>query len=76
MIQGNGFLKCQNIDISPEKIFVDRNTLEVYLIYLPIKTVESEYDRSTFENDLRMRLIEAVKFNHDVKWAGHKKDFI
>lgn len=60
MIQGNGFLKCQNIDISPEKIFVDRNTLEVYLIYLPIKTVESEYDRSTFENDLRMRLIKLL----------------
>ncbi len=60
MIRGNGFLKCQNIDISPEKIFVDRNTLEVYLIYLPIKTVESEYDRSTFENDLRMRLIKLL----------------
>lgn len=56
-IGGNGFLKCQNIDARPEKIFVDRNTLEVYLIYLPIKIVENGYDRNLFENELRTRLI-------------------
>lgn len=28
-IRNNGFLSCQNIDISWDKIFVDRNTLKV-----------------------------------------------
>ena len=60
MIKGNGFLKCENIDVNPEKIFIDRNTLEVYLIYLPIKTMENEYDRNAFENELRTQLIKLL----------------
>lgn len=59
-IKGNGFLKCENLDARPEKIFVDRNTLEVYLIYLPIKTEERENDRNAFENELRMQLIKLL----------------
>lgn len=59
-IQTNGFLKCENIDIGQEKFFVDRDTLEVYLIYLPVKILEAEYDRNAFENRLRTQLIKLL----------------
>ena len=53
------FLKCENIDISLDKIFVDRNTLKVRLVYLPV-SVKGFNTYMTFENELRARLVKAV----------------
>ena len=36
-IRNNGFLVCQNLDLTFDRIFVDPNTLSVSLIYLPLK---------------------------------------
>lgn len=59
-VKNNGFLSCQNINISFDKIYVDTNTKKVYLVYLPIK--EKLYcDYLTFEKELRKKLAEAVK---------------
>lgn len=58
-VRNNGFLSCQNIDLSWDKIYVDESTLNVKLIYLPlnIKVFDSY---STFENELRSGLVKLI----------------
>ena len=58
-VNQNGFLSCQNIDISFEKIFVDSSTYKVALIYLPISK-RFHSDESTFENELRANLVKRI----------------
>ncbi|GKU27249.1 hypothetical protein CFOLD11_40760 [Clostridium folliculivorans] len=58
-VKNNGFLSCQNIDISFDKIFIDANTLKVNLVYIPVsKKVFNDY--STFENELRTNLVKLI----------------
>lgn len=57
-IKNNGFMSCQNLDLSLNKIFVDLKTLSVSLVYLPINT--PPIDMGTFENDLRTQLIKII----------------
>lgn len=57
-IKNNGFLLCQNLDLSLDKIFVDQNTMSVCLIYLPINV--PPIDMATFENELRTQLIKLI----------------
>lgn len=58
-VKNNGFLTCQNIDISFDKIFIDVNTLKVSLVYIPVNTrVFNNYDE--FENELRTSLIKLI----------------
>lgn len=58
-VRNNGFLSCQNIDLSWDKIYVDEGTLKVRLIYLPlnIKVFDSY---ATFENELRSGLVKLI----------------
>lgn len=58
-VKHNGFLSCQNIDISFEHIFVDPATFKVQLIYLPISK-HFYSDNSDFENELRTGLIKLI----------------
>lgn len=59
-VKNNGFLNLRNIDLSWEQIFVDVNTLQVKLVYLPINVKMFEnYDG--FEKTLRSNLLEVVK---------------
>lgn len=66
-VRNNGFLLCQNIDLSWDKIFVDANTLKVQFIYLPINLkIFDNY--AEFENELRssmIKLINKVVINPD-----------
>lgn len=57
-IKNNGFLLCQNLDLSLDKIFVDKNTMSVKLIYLPVNI--PNVDIGTFENELRTQLIKLI----------------
>lgn len=58
-VKHNGFLSCQNIDISFEHIFVEPTTHKVHLVYLP--TSERLFsDTASFENELRTSLIKLV----------------
>lgn len=58
-VKHNGFLSCQNIDISFDKIFIDPATYKVSLIYVP--TSERLYDdSSTFENEVRTGLVKII----------------
>lgn len=58
-IKENGFLSCQNIDISINRIYIDPNTYKVKLIYLPVSKHFFQ-DESSFESKLRTELIELL----------------
>lgn len=60
-IKGNGFIACENINISFDKIFVDCNNYKVFLIYLPIKSNASVQTFSNFENQIKINIIDAIK---------------
>lgn len=59
-VKGNGFLSCQNIDISFERIYVDTVTYKVSLVYLPVAQRLFD-DSSSFENELRTSLIKLIQ---------------
>lgn len=58
-VKSNGFLSCQNIDISFEHIYVDPKTYKVRLVYLPLNQPIFE-DYSLFESLLRTELIKVI----------------
>lgn len=58
-VKSNGFLSCQNIELSFERIYVDPKTYKVRLVYLPLnQTIYEDY--SLFENLLRTELIKVI----------------
>lgn len=57
-VKNNGFLSCQNIDLSFDKIFIDQHTFESHVIYLPIQSAVS--DDLDVENELRSDLIKII----------------
>ena len=59
-VKNNGFLSCQNIDISFERIYVDTATYKVSLVYLPVSQRLFD-DSSSFENELRTSLIKLIQ---------------
>ena len=58
-VKNNGFLSCQNIDISFEKVYVDPATLKVSLVYLPLSRKLFD-DYIIFENELRTGLVKLI----------------
>lgn len=58
-VKNNGFLSCQNIEISYDKIYVDPATCKVSLVYLPLKEKLHD-DYAAFENELRTGLIKII----------------
>ncbi len=59
-VKSNGFLSCQNIDISFERIYVDTATYKVKLIYIPVAQRLFD-DTSSFENELRTSLVKLIQ---------------
>ncbi len=58
-VKNNGFLSCQNVDISFDKIYVDPATYKVRLVYLPLsKRVYEDY--ASFENEMRSELVRLI----------------
>lgn len=58
-VRNNGFLACQCIDLSWDKIFVEQNTLKVKLVYLPL-SVKAFDSYSEFESELRSSIVKLV----------------
>lgn len=58
-VRNNGFLACQCIDLSWDKVFVEQNTLKVKLVYLPlsVKTFDSYAE---FESELRSSIVRLI----------------
>lgn len=55
-VRNNGFLACQCIDLSWDKIFVEQNTLKVKLVYLPLR-VRAFDSYAEFESELRSSIV-------------------
>lgn len=56
-VKENGFLSCQNIDISPNRLFIEPSTKSIKLLYLPLK--DRLFNSSNeFEDELRAMLLE------------------
>lgn len=58
-VQSNGFLTCRNVDASFERIYVDPNTYQVDLVYLPLKE-HLFSDDASFENEIRTSLVKLI----------------
>ncbi len=58
-VRNNGFLSCQNIDLSWDKIYIDANTMKVKLVYLPIN-VKIFDGYAAFESELRSSLVKLI----------------
>lgn len=58
-VKHNGFLSCQNVDISFDRFYVDPTTYKVSLVYLPVsRKIHSDY--STFENEFRSSFVKLI----------------
>ena len=58
-VKHNGFLTCQNIDISFDRIYVEPSTYKVQLVYLPVSE-RMFADGSLFESELRTSLVKLI----------------
>lgn len=58
-VKHNGFLTCQNIDISFDRIYVDPSTYKVSLVYLPA-SCRIHDDNAGMENELRTELVKLL----------------
>ena len=58
-VRNNGFLACQCIDLSWDKIFVEHNTLKVKLVYLPL-SVKVFDSFAEFESELRSSIVKLI----------------
>jgi hypothetical protein len=58
-VRNNGFLACQCIDLSWDKIFVEQNTLKVKLVYLPL-SVKAFDSYAEFESELRAGIVQLI----------------
>ena len=61
-IKDNGFLSFRNIELSPDKIYVDTSTYSVFLTYIPAN-FHIFYDDITFENQLKACIIKMLSDN-------------
>lgn len=58
-VKNNGFLHCQNVAISWDKIYMDLATRKVKLVYFPVKQMQFE-SYGSFESALRSEMIKLV----------------
>ena len=58
-VRNNGFLTCQSIDLSWDKIYVEQNTLKVKLVYLPL-SVKAFDSYAEFESELRSSIVKLI----------------
>ena len=59
-IKNNGFLSCENIDISFDRVYVDMTTQKIHLVYIPVSQRLFD-DTLSFENELRTSMIKLIQ---------------
>jgi len=59
-VKNNGFMQCENINLSFDKIFVDCNNYNVHLIYLPINSQPSPNSFCLFEALIKNNIVAAI----------------
>jgi hypothetical protein len=65
-VKHNGFMQCENIDVDLDKIFIDSNNLNVFLIYLPVNVKIDMNSIGVFERELKANLREAISKNSNL----------
>lgn len=65
-VKNNGFMQCENIDVNLDKIFIDNNNLNVFLIYLSVNIQTNLSSIGTFERELKKNLAEAISENKNL----------
>lgn len=65
-VKSNGFIKCENININFDSIFIDENNLNVHLIYLPINVSLPGSSNNIFESDLKKNILEFLMQNRNL----------
>lgn len=60
LFRNNMYLRCENAFLSTDKIFVNKNTMDVYLIYLPLESNDPTDYMPMFESKLREKLASLV----------------
>lgn len=55
-----GFLQYENISLHPEDIFLDSNSYQVFLIYIPVRTGRKAMGRAEFEQAFRACLLDLL----------------
>ncbi|MDY5912421.1 MAG: FHA domain-containing protein [Inconstantimicrobium porci] len=65
-VKKNGFLSCENIDISLDKIFVEPKTLKVHLVYIPTAQ-KNMADFTNIEDELRTSLVKIIHDNYKIQ---------
>lgn len=71
-VMQNGFLSCRNVDLSLEHIFVNSDTYNISLTYLPVS--KKIYDSDTLvEKELRALLIQLIDENPRFSQGKAKK---
>ena len=59
-VEENGFINVSCVDNRLDRIYVEEGTNKIKLIYLPIVYSTIQNDKSTFENEVRTRLIKIL----------------
>lgn len=59
-VKNNGFMQCENIETSLDKIFIDCNNHKVSLIYVPLNTQTHPDSFIVLENSLKSNLLAAI----------------
>lgn len=64
-VKNQGFLLCENIDASLEKVFFDPKTYEAHLVYLPLGAGDDN-NEAKFEASIRHLLLQFVKQSNSI----------
>lgn len=65
-VRSNGFIQCENIWLSPERIYIDPDDLRVFLLYLPLNTPSSPDAISHFENTIKKVILDLLFENQQI----------
>lgn len=66
-VKNNGFMKCENILLDLDKIFIDTNNFKVYLIYIPINNNSAYTANQYFLEELQSVFITSLQANKNAE---------
>jgi len=65
-VKHNGFMQCENIEVDLDKIFIDSNNLNVFLLYIPVNVSTNLNSIGIFDKKLKINLMEAISKNSNL----------
>lgn len=59
-VKNNGFMQCENISLDFKRIFIDTNSMKVWLIYVPLNVQSDPNSYVYFETQLKKKIVDAI----------------